>query len=252
VTRFRWLAVKIGVVGICTLLVTGVLSLMVTLWFSPIDRANMDVFGSFDQRDIVPIGYAAFAFALGVASGALLRRTLPAMGTTLVGFIAVRLAISQWVRPNLMAPVHTTVADTVFGSLASGLHSSVTPTELRGAQGGLPSNFWLLSDQTINGAGHVIGQNGLVVGAINFNQGPAGYDLVIQGAGTCSDVSTAPPTNPGSLIQQCVAHLHLRDVVAYQPGDRYWPFQTIELAIFLVLTVMLVGFCFWWVQRRVS
>ena len=42
---------------------------MVTWWSSPIDRVNLTVFTSFDQRDLVPVGYAAFAFALGAAAG---------------------------------------------------------------------------------------------------------------------------------------------------------------------------------------
>jgi hypothetical protein len=252
VTRTRWLATKIGVVGIFTLLVTGLLGLMVTWWFSPIDRANINIFGSFDQRDIVPIGYAAFAFALGVTSGALLRRTLPAMATTLAGFVAVRLAVYEWVRPNLMTPLHTTVPDTVIGSLASGQHTSVTPAQLTPGPGSLPPNAWLISDQTINGAGHVIGQNGLVGGGINLSPGVGG--LTIQGAGTCPDITVAtPPTGPiGPLLQKCVDQLHIRDSLTYQPGGRYWPFQWFELAIFLALALLLVGLCFWWIRRRVN
>jgi hypothetical protein len=44
----------------------------------------MSPFRWFDQRGIVPIGYAAFALALEVAAGALIWRRLPAMVTTLV------------------------------------------------------------------------------------------------------------------------------------------------------------------------
>ena len=44
------------------------------------------VTSAFAQRGIVLIGYAAFAFILGVTSGLLIRRTLPAMVTTLVAF----------------------------------------------------------------------------------------------------------------------------------------------------------------------
>jgi hypothetical protein len=250
VTRTRWLAIKIGVAGLCSLLVTGLLTFMVTWWFSPIDRATMNVFASFEQRDLVPIGYAAFAFALGVTSGALLRRTLPAMAATLVGFVAVRLAVQQWVRPNLMAPLHRTVPDTVFGSLASGLHASITPAQLTSAQGGLPANGWLIAAQTINGAGHVIGQNGVVDGAINFNPDVGGYGLTIQGAGTCPNVSATPPTNPGLLIEKCVGQLRIRDVLTYQPGSRYWLFQSSELAIFVAVAFVLIGVCFWWIRRR--
>jgi hypothetical protein len=249
VTRTRWLATKIGVAGLCSLLVTGLFSLMVTWWFSPIDRATMNVFWSFEQRDIVPIGYAAFAFALGVSSGALIRRTLPAMATTLVGFVVIRVAVAEWVRPHLMAPLRITVPDTTFGSLASGQHLSLTPAQLATAQTGLPPNAWLITGSTINGAGHVIGQNGLVDGAINFNPGVGGYGLAIQGAGTCPDISATPPTSPGLLIEKCVAQLHIRDVLTYQPAARYWPFQGFELAIFLALGLILVGLSFWWVRR---
>lgn len=250
VTRTRWLVTKLGAVGICSLLVTGLLSLMVTWWFSPIDRANMSIFGSFDARDIVPVGYAAFAFTLGVTSGSLLRRTLPAMAATLVGFVAVRLAIALVVRPALMTPLHRTVPDAVFrAGLASGLHTSITPAQLTAAQGGLPANAWLISAQTINGAGRVIGQNGLVDGGINFNPGVGGFGLTIQGAGTCPGISATPPANPGALIAECAQRLHLRDVLTYQPADRYWPFQWFELAIFLALSLILVGVCFWWVRR---
>ncbi len=250
VTRTRWLAAKIGVAGLCSLLVTGLLSFIVTWWFSPIDRATMNVFASFEQRDLVPIGYAAFAFALGVTAGALLRRTLPAMATTLIGFAAVRLAVQQWVRPNLMASLHKTVPDTEFGSLASGLHAQITPAQLASAQSGLPTNGWLISAQTINGAGHVIGQNGLVDGGINFNPDAGGYGLTIQGAGTCPNVSVIPPTNPGLLIEKCVGQLRIRNVLTYQPGSRYWLFQSYELAIFLAVAFVLIGITFWWIRRR--
>jgi ABC-type transport system involved in multi-copper enzyme maturation permease subunit len=240
VTRARWLAVKIGIVGVSSLLATGLLSLMVTWWFGPLDRVNMSIFGSFDQRSIVPIGYAAFAFALGVTCGALLRRTLPAMATTLVGFVAVRLVIFAAVRPNLMAPLHRTVINTVIA------HPTFTPD-----QGTLPANAWVLSDQTINAAGNVIGQNGSINGGTILSPGATG--LTIQGVGTCPGI--APPTpgtgGVGPALQTCVDNLHIRDVLTYQPSGRYWPFQVYELAIFLTLALILVGLCFWWVRRRI-
>ena len=53
----------------------------------------------FGPRGIVPAGYAAFAFVLGVAAGILLRRTVPAMAATLVVFAAVQVAVPFAVRP---------------------------------------------------------------------------------------------------------------------------------------------------------
>ncbi len=36
----------------------------------------------------------------------------------------------------------------------------------------------------------------------------------------------------------------------YQPADRFWLFQSIEAAIFLVLAVGLITLTIWWVRRR--
>src|SRR5450432_73149 len=96
VTRTRWLAAKVLIVGLGSVVATGLLSLMVTWWSSPIDRAHTNRFGSgmFGERNIAPLGYAAFGFALGVVAGLLIRRTLPAMATTLVGCLATRLTFT--------------------------------------------------------------------------------------------------------------------------------------------------------------
>ena len=105
VTRGRWMAMKIAVVGLASMAVAGLVSLMVTWWSSPVDRVNMNVFGTFDQRGIVPIGYTAFAFRSRVAAGVVTRRTLPAMASTLALFVFVRIAFNHWVRPHLMTPL---------------------------------------------------------------------------------------------------------------------------------------------------
>jgi len=253
VTRARWLLVKVGVAGGCSLLVTGLISLMVTWWFSPVDRVNMNAFASFEQRDIVPIGYAAFAFALGVVSGVVLRRTLPAMATTLAGFVLVRLVVAELVRPNLAAPLHATVPNTTLASLVSigSSHSSLSPSDLTPGQGALPPNAWLISDQTINSAGRVIGENGFVGGGITLIPGVGGHGLTIQGAGTCPGINV-PPLPSGALIEKCIDRFHIRDVLTYQPGSHYWPFQWGELAIFLVLSLILIGLSLWFVQRRAA
>jgi hypothetical protein len=60
---------------------------------------------TFDMQGIVPIGYAVFATALGIAAGALLRRTLSAIAITLGGFIGLRLLIANAVRPHYLGTV---------------------------------------------------------------------------------------------------------------------------------------------------
>lgn len=69
ITRTRWMAVKLGVAGLASMAVTGLLSLLVTWWSSPLDTVSADPFGTFDERGLAPVGYAAFAFALGVTAG---------------------------------------------------------------------------------------------------------------------------------------------------------------------------------------
>ena len=53
--------------------------------------------------------------------------------------------------------------------------------------------------------------------------------------------------SPGLLGQQ------IASVAQYfQPGDRFWAFQTIESAILVILAAALLGFAVYWVTRRVS
>ena len=82
VGRRRWLAAKLGVVGLASVTATGLLSLTVSWSARSIDLTKADQFRYFDQRDVVPMGYAAFAFALGVVVGLLVRRVLPALATS--------------------------------------------------------------------------------------------------------------------------------------------------------------------------
>jgi hypothetical protein len=84
---------------------------MVTWWAVPIDHLSTNRFSAeiFSERGLVPIGYAAFAFVLGVTLGFLIRRTLPAMAVTLVAFVAIRQAVIAWVRPHLIAASHASL-----------------------------------------------------------------------------------------------------------------------------------------------
>ncbi|HEY5272156.1 MAG TPA: hypothetical protein VIJ34_02865, partial [Acidimicrobiales bacterium] len=69
-------AIKLAIVGLASMAVAGLFSLMVTWWSSPLDRVNPNQFSTlFAERGVVAIGYAAFAFALGVTTG-LLRASL--------------------------------------------------------------------------------------------------------------------------------------------------------------------------------
>ena len=107
VTRRRWLISKLGTLFGFTVLCAGAVTGLVT-WWSNTHNAVVEsrfVGLQFDIQGIVPVGYALFASALGLAAGVLWRRALPAMAATVGGFIAVRLVVELWARPHYRAPV---------------------------------------------------------------------------------------------------------------------------------------------------
>jgi hypothetical protein len=67
-----------------------------------------------------------------------------------------------------------------------------------------------------------------------------------------SGPANSPTAGPTSVCQAAIGRLHLRQVVVYQPGSRYWAFQWLETAIYLLLALLLAGFCTWWIDRRLS
>ena len=122
VPRARWIAVKLGLLGLSAMVTAGLLSLMTGWWASPLYRAAQDTRGQnslsitkfapplFGANGIAPIGYAAFAFALGVTAGVLIRRTLPAMAVTLAIFAVIQIFWPGVVRPHLIPPVRSVQA----------------------------------------------------------------------------------------------------------------------------------------------
>ncbi len=234
VTRTRWLAVKLAVVGLAAIVVSGLASLIVTWWASPIDHVRGSGFAAmFDERDIVPVAYAAFAFALGAAVGLLVRRVLPAMAATLAGFIAVRFAVVQWVRPHLGSPIRVVSAFAVPPAPGGGIEVGK----------GLQAGDWVLNEQTLNRAGRVLSDN---LFSISVSRG--GH-LSVAGQHCPASIQVTSPVSLPDAVRRCADQLGLRQLITYQPQHRYWLFQWEESAIYVVLAGILVAFCFWWVHR---
>jgi hypothetical protein len=238
VSRTRWLAVKVAVAGIAGMALAGLVSLFVTWWAHPLDRVRMDQYAFFDQRGVVPVAHAAFAVALGIACGILLRRTLPAMAATLAGFVAVRLAFTYYVRAHLLPPAHIT---TTLSS-GNGLGFEVTPplgvtfvTETPNVP-----NAMVLSSRLVDHAGTTVTARRL-------------HDFV---TGRCpaianpSHSASLGPANPGAF-NHCIHRLSasFRLATTYQPPSRYWPLQWSEFGVFMAAALILVGVSFWRIRR---
>jgi hypothetical protein len=109
VTRKRWLLSQTLLLAAATLVGALALSAIVMWWRLPFDRIEGRMSPSrFELEGVVVPAYAVFALALGVFSGALLRRTVPAMTAALAAFVAVRLAVANFLRPRYLAPEHDT------------------------------------------------------------------------------------------------------------------------------------------------
>lgn len=235
-TRTRWLVAKLGLIGLAAMAAAGLLSLAVTWWAGPIDKAIAAKNGApgpgfllfprlapevFDSRGIAPIGYAALFFVLGVTIGIVVHRTLPAMAILGVLFVVIQITMSMAVRPQLTAPdrVTTTISNHNMLNINMFNHVTVTIDE---------PGAWLASQQTIDATGR---------------PAPVPSWLV-----DCMGRSTGER-------QACftkLADLGYRQQVTYHPADSFWTIQLYETVIYLGLALLLAGLCTWWIRRRLS
>ena len=226
VTRTRWLTTKLAVIGAAAATTVGLLSLAVTSWAHRIDDATGDRITPllYGARGIVPIGYALFAFILGVTLGMLLRRTVPAMAATLAIYGVAVFSMQEWVREQLVSASHViTPLDT---SSLEGV--SVNPETAQMTVFGsdnLPE-AWVLSNQTVTDTGQAF-------------TGPV-------------DPQYCGPDAGFTECQEWIGTLGLRQDLTYHPASHFWPLQWAETGIFVAVAVLLAGFCFWWTRRRLT
>ncbi|CAM5291038.1 ABC transporter permease [Streptomyces canarius] len=137
VTRVRWLAAKLLVPVVMTVVISGTFAAAMTWWWQPAG----DVMGRqfpwyqwypFDGIGPVVVGTSVLMLLIGTVLGLLLRRTVAAMGATLVVGAGVLLALEK-VRGHLL-PTTTVNAQ----------HTSVPPA---------PENAWPMADGALSPSG---------------------------------------------------------------------------------------------------
>lgn len=108
-SRTRWLAVQLSLLLALTVVAAATFAAMMTWWRWPLDQfqGHFDPV-VFDLEGPVVVAYAIFAFALGIAAGVLLRRSVIAMGATFAAFPAVRVPLQMYVRPHYYPPATST------------------------------------------------------------------------------------------------------------------------------------------------
>ncbi|GAA1541335.1 transporter [Dactylosporangium maewongense] len=226
VTRTRWLAVKLGLLGAVAVLASGLLSLLLTWSASRYDQVTGDRFAAlnFAARNVVPVGYALFAFTLGAVTGLVVRRTLPAMAITLAVFALVQVAVPNGVRQHIMPPVTETV------TVDAAVMERINGLGIRGSEGAFLTGYsapgvWSLSEE---------------------------MKLFKPDGSPYLEADAVPCMAAGSFAKAkaCTASQNLHFSYVYQPGSRYWPFQWIELSAYLVLTLLLSALGFLWIRRR--
>lgn len=249
ISRRRWLAVKLGLTALGAALASGLISLAVTWWASPIDKAvaaghGTGVFNTarlnplvFGARGVVPIAYTLFALALGVVVGLLVRRSVPAMAVTLAGVVVLQILMPNLVREHLVKPTAVTTAitqDNLQGMLISG-----PPPEDDGVPEAVDSiridatkaGDWELSNQTITPSGKVAGT---LPGWVEACGGPPGDDRIVAKRMKCFDR---------------LASEGYRQKVTYQPASAFWALQWREAGLLVAGALLLSGLAFWRIRR---
>lgn len=217
VTRLRWLLVRIGGLALALTLVFATFIPLVFWWKGPFNIGGAsDMIGGQDYpiMGVLPLAYMLFALALGLAAGALLHRTIPAMLVTLGGYVATAIALWNWGRQNWLPPLASTWNPYVSNG----------PTNFKASD-------WILFTGYVDKTGRRLNS-----GDVWTTCAPDGHvDL-----------------RAGSAFNSCVhAHGWLSTIV-WQPADRFWAFQGIESAVLIALAVALLALTIWLVRRRIS
>jgi hypothetical protein len=218
VTRTRWLTAKLAIVGGGAVMAAAAFAALFTWWRAPFDAIEGRLrTPAFVVAAPSLCAVTLFAFAAGVFAGALLRRTIAAMGVTLAAFLAVRIPMEEYGRPHYRAPL-----------------VRITDPVTQPATTGPRSTDWTVATGWVDRSGHVLsaGEEADIVHRV-YSDGHTLY-------------------GDGTPIERYLAEHGLRHYTEYQPGGRFWTLQAIESAWFVGFAALLLVASVWLVRRRTT
>ncbi|HZM81987.1 MAG TPA: hypothetical protein VFC19_40220 [Candidatus Limnocylindrales bacterium] len=212
VPRMRWLAVKLGALAGLTVALTAAFSAIISWYRIPLDVFEGRLGGvAYEVEGVVPVAYGLFAFALATAAGVLLRRSIGGLAVAMVVFVATRIAVAGFARPEF--------------AKAQVLVEAI-PERGPGVQIGTDNTTdWVLGQTFLDSSGHELSETTL-------------NDL----GGDAADA--------GVNIMTYMHSKGIQRAVTYHPGDRFWDFQLIEAGLFIGAAALLVALVVWRVRRR--
>ena len=197
VSRRHWLRANVTWSLLAAAVWGAALAALVSWWRTP-ENALDSRFDAFDVQGIVPVAYAVFAVALGIAVGSLFRRVLPSLAVTLAplrrhpGRIGV-----------LPAPALHGARDRSFPTVEFG--------RAHPARGSCRAAWWTRRAPA-SATGFAM-------------RGPPDRRAMQNSGGRSTPSASA-----------CRSH-GFHQLVTYQPDSRFWAFQGMEAGIFLVLAL---------------
>ena len=206
ITRTRWLMTKVGVVALFIAVVVGALAPLFWWWTDAAQRSSHIQPTNFDDSGFVIVAYALCAFILGVALGALIRRSGWAFAVAVPIYALLRVGVQLYIRPDLISPVAetSTTYEPIVNQNLWYLNAGFVPV---GRSAPAPGQSWSSTDNLIQSC-----------------QGP-----VSDGQKSLHSAS------------YCAKVHHLHYVLQFQPPSHFWPLQTAESAIFLGIAAVLLG-----------
>lgn len=213
----RWFTAKVAVVAVPAALGALLLGALYRWWTTAlgdllVPREGFHA-GLFESQPPALFGYTTFAVGLGVLVGLAVRRVVPAMALTLVGWPAALYAVRRYVRQAYETPtvVERSYNDSRVGYLAD-------------------QDRWRLDEGLADLDGNFVSR---------LDPAAVDADLLCRQAGG------------GAEFEACMVRQGFRsgaDLV--HPGDRFWWFQAVEATLFTAAGALCVIGAMWWLHKR--